>query len=63
MEPWVARFGVFVSLSNGVHSGGASHTAVQLDAVHDMAALFPRDYEPSKMFRLRLVQSLAHRRG
>ena len=63
MEPWVARFGVLVSLSNGVHSGGAGHTAVQLNAVHDMAALLPRDDEPSKMFGLRLVQSLAHRRG
>ena len=63
VEPWVARLSVFVSLSNGVHSGGAGHTAVQLDAVHDMAAPFPRDDEPSKMFGLRLVQSLAHGRG
>jgi hypothetical protein len=61
--PRVARFNVFVGLSNGVHSGGPGHATVHLDAVHDMAALFLGDNEPLEMFRLGLVQSLAHRRG
>jgi hypothetical protein len=63
LVPRVARFSVFVGLSNGVHSGGAGHAMVQLDAVHDMATLLPGDDEPLKVLRLGLVQSLSHRRG
>jgi hypothetical protein len=63
VEPWVARLSVFVSLSNGVHSGGPGHAMVHLDTVHDMAALFLGDNEPLEMFGLALVRSLAYRRG
>ena len=63
LVPQFARFSVFVGLSNGVHSGGAGHATVQLDAVHDMAALLPGDDEQLEVLRLDLFQSLSHRRG
>lgn len=55
LVPRVAWFSVFVGLSNGVHSGGAGHATVQLDAVHDMATLLPGDDEPLEVLRLGLV--------
>jgi hypothetical protein len=60
--PRVSRLSVVVGLFNGVHSSGNGHTTVQLDAVHDMAALFPDDDEPLEVLRLGLVQFLFHRR-
>jgi hypothetical protein len=61
--PRVARFSVFVGLSNGMHSGGTGYATVQLEAVHDTAALFPSDDEPLEMLGLGLVQFMSHRRG
>jgi hypothetical protein len=61
--PRIARFSVFVGLSNYVHSGGTGHATAQLDAVHDLAAPFPGDDEPLEVLRLRLVHSLTDRRA